>query len=210
MTISLDYVSDFVCPWCWLGLRRLNAAIQEFDEEKVELKFRPFQLDASLPEEGMNYNEFMFKKFGEQGDDNKWTQMRSHLIQTGVEEDIPFNFNSLTIRANTFNAHRLMRWAQGQGYSTAAAETLFHAYFAENQNIGNKSTLISIGEQIGLLPDVLNKLFDEDEDKASLRDEETFFRNLGVDGVPVLIANGKKAIMGAQETHGYLSFLRSV
>lgn len=215
MTINLDIVSDVVCPWCWLGLRRLNTAIDIFGAEKVNLSMRPFQLDPDVPAEGVDYQEYMKNKFGDISEDNKWVQMRAHLEAAGEAENIPFRFDGIPKRANTFNAHRLIRWAQGQkvdgkSLGPKAAEALFHAYFKRHKDINDTQTLLSLSEQIGLIPEVIAKLIADDADVKSLKEEEAFFRNLGVSGVPTIIANGKYAIQGAQEVENFVKFLEQV
>lgn len=215
MTINLDIVSDVVCPWCWLGLRRIQTAVSEFGAEKVEIRMRPFQLDADVPAEGFDYKDYMQQKFGDTSKDNKWVQMRAHLEAAGEAEHIPFRFEGIPKRVNTFKAHRIIRWAQGQskdGQSLGpkAAEALFHAYFKRHKDINDPQVLLSIAEQVGLIPDIIEKLLNEDADVKELKEEEAFFRNLGVSGVPTYIANGKYAIQGAQEVASLVTFLEQV
>ncbi|MFC7291084.1 DsbA family oxidoreductase [Hirschia litorea] len=215
MTINLEMVSDVVCPWCWLGLRRVTSAIEIFGAEKIDFRMRPFQLDASIPSQGVDYKEYMKNKFGDTSKDNKWVQMRQHLEAAGEAENIPFRFEDIPIRPNTFNAHRIIRWAQGQSVDgkslgPRAAEALFHAYFKRHKDIGDTKILLNIAEQVGLIPEVVEKLFNEDADIKPLQDEEAFYRNLGVSGVPTFIANGKYAIQGAQEVTSLVTFLEQV
>ncbi len=215
MMINLDMVSDVVCPWCWLGLRRVEAAIEIFGRDKVTLNMRPFQLDASVPPEGVDYKEYIRNKFGDTSSDNKWMQMREHLEAAGQAENIPFRFDGIPKRANTFNAHRIIRWAQGQSVDgkslgPKAAEAFFHAYFKRHKDLNDTQTLLSLSEQIGLIPEVIEKLLSEDADVKSLQEEEAFFRNLGVSGVPTFIANGKYAIQGAQDVSALVIFLEQV
>ena len=113
--LTIEMVSDLVCPWCWLGLRRIQSAIALVPEIEVELLFRPFELDPTIPEGGVNYRDYMASKFGPETEDSRWAAMREALVQYGQEEDIPYNFSELRHRPNSFDAHRLVRWAQGQG-----------------------------------------------------------------------------------------------
>ena len=216
MTINLDMISDIVCPWCWLGLRRVEAAIEKFGSDKVQLHMRPFQLDADVPAEGIDYKTYMRNKFGEASKDHRWTKMREHLEAAGEAEHVPFRFDSIPKRANTFNAHRIIRWAQGQkddrgrSLGPKAAEAFFHAYFKRHKDINDLQTLLGLSEQIGLIPDVVEKLLGEDADIKSVKEEEAFFRSLGVSGVPTYIANGKYAVQGAQEISSLVAFFEQV
>ncbi len=212
MTLQIDMISDLVCPWCWLGLRRLNTAVEAVREDGLDdvyLRFLPFQLDPNVPAEGVPYGEYMKAKFGPDGPDNKWLQMRAVLEDAGENEGIPFRFSGMPKRINTRNGHRLVRWAQGQNKGAEAKEALMNAYFNLHQDINDFHVLISIAESVGLLPDVVEKLLKEDADLDVIQQEETFVRNLGVAGVPVFIANGKYAMQGAQEVDDLKMFLKT-
>ena len=210
MAMMVEMVSDLVCPWCWVGLRRINAAIARLDSpDAVELKFRPFQLAPEHPPEGADYASFMRNKFGASDDpaQSRWAAMREMLENYGREEDIPFRFDGLKRRPNTVNAHRLVRWAQGQGLGIAAKETLFDAYFHRNLDIGNTDVLASLSDEIGLVKDVVIKLLAEDSDKNAVLEEEDAFRQLGIGGVPTYIIDHRYAVQGAQDTDQLVSIL---
>jgi predicted DsbA family dithiol-disulfide isomerase len=196
--VKVDIVADLVCPWCWLGKRYWDAALERASGIKVETQWRPFQLDPTLPREGAPYRDYMKAKFsGENAE--RWKQMREYLESAAPDVGIAFNFDRLTTRPNTLNAHRVMRWAAGQGRAEAAAESLFKSFFDLGQDIGDPAVLADAAAEAGLDKDVVADLLATDSDEAAVLEEEQFFRNLGVSGVPTYIFNGRFAISGAQE-----------
>ena len=197
-TVSVDIVADLVCPWCWLGKRNWDAALAEVPDIKVETVWRPYQLDPTIGKEGRPYKEYMAAKFsGEHAE--RWKQMREHLEQAGPAAGIDFNFDAIKHRPNTLNAHRLMRWATGQGKADAMAEALFEAFFKDGLDIGQTETLLDCAENAGLEHSIVADLLATDRDKKAVWDEEMFYRKLGVSGVPTYIFNGQFAVSGAQE-----------
>ena len=206
MTIQLEIVSDIVCPWCWLGLRQAQAAIARFgDPDAVSLRFAPYQLDPDIPSGGADYATYMRSKMGDDG--SRWAMMREALEAEGEAMGIPFRFEGITRRPNTQNAHRLVRWAQGQGLGEAAMERLFGAYFNEHLDIGDIGELVRLSESIGLMPDVVEMLLKSDEDRDAIWREELSYRRLGVSGVPTFIADGRFATQGAQGSEALLGLL---
>ncbi|GGB60592.1 MULTISPECIES: DsbA family oxidoreductase [Henriciella] len=207
--LTIEMVSDLVCPWCWLGLRRIREAIDLVPEIEVELLFRPFELDPTIPEGGVNYRDYMAKKFGPETEDSRWASMRQALIEYGESEGIPYRFNDLKHRPNSFNAHRLVRWAQGQGKGAEAKEALFSAYFEHARDIGNEDVLADIGEEIGLERDIVEKLLASDADVDETRKEEELFRQMGIGGVPTYIAMRRVAVQGAESAEKLAKFIRA-
>lgn len=197
--ISVDLVSDPVCPWCWLGHRYWKQACDSLTGIDVETVYRPFQLDPSIPAEGVAYQDYMKAKFAGQQSD-QWQSMRDHLETAGPEVGLAFQFDEIKHRPNTMNAHRVIRWAQGQSEKQASlvTEALFKAYFQTLEDIGDQKVLSRIAGQAGLDAQVIGDLLQSDKDLGEVRQEEQFYRNLGVTGVPCFIFNGRFAIAGAQ------------
>lgn len=196
-TIHVDLVLDPVCPWCWLGHRYWLAAQDLVPEFPVETVLRPFQLDAAIPKAGLPYQDYMKKRLGEDNS-GRFKAMREHLEAVGPEAGIVFNFDEITVRPNTMDAHRLIRWAQGQGKGADAAEALFKAYFEERRDIGAAAELIAIADSIGLDATLVTELLSTHRDKDTMEREERFYRSLGVAGVPCFIFNGAFAVSGAE------------
>ncbi len=197
-TVSVDIVTDFVCPWCWLGKRNWDAALDQVRGIQVETTWRPYQLDPTIAREGRPYRDYMKAKFsGEHAD--RWKQMREYLEAAGPDAGIEFRFDDIKTRPNTLNAHRLMRWAAGQGKADAMAEELFDAFFRRSEDIGDSGVLAACAEAAGLERPVIADLLSTDRDEKAVWDEEMFYRKLGVSGVPTYIFNGQFAVSGAQE-----------
>ncbi len=216
MTIAIEMVSDLVCPWCWLGLRRIRAAIAHVPELEIELLFRPYELDPTIPKAGVDYKDYMRQRLGGTGepdespDTSRFRAMRDALEQYGAEEDIPFRFASITRRPNSFDAHRLVRWAQGQRVGAAVKEALFAAYFAHGEDIGDPAVLSRIAGENGLDGDIVAKLLAGEADVAEVRDEAELFRRMGIAGVPTYIGNRQIAVQGAETAEKLAKFLRTV
>lgn len=201
LPVEVDIVSDFVCPWCWLGYKQFLQAADK-TKPRPNLTFRPYMLDASVPEDGADYREYMKTKFGDKPD-SRWKAMKEHLIAAGPDAGIAFDFKAITRRPNTLNAHRLMRWAQGQDAGDACAERLFRAYMENGEDIGDTDILCRIAGEIGMDADLVREFLASDKDKTDIQNEILFFRGLGVSGVPTFIYAGQMALTGAQppETH---------
>lgn len=212
--VAVEMVSDLVCPWCWVGLRRLKSALDMVPEIETELVFRPYQLDPTVPEGGMEYKAYMRAKFGSDPSEAKdasksrWGQMREMLETYGREEDIPFDFDGMAVRPNTVNAHRIVHWAQGQGKGLAAKEALFTAYFRDHKDIGDVVVLKEIAESIGLDGGLVADLLAGDADKAHVNQEYAFFQNMGVRGVPFFMGNRRVAVQGAETAENIAQMIR--
>ena len=195
--VSVDIVSDVVCPWCWLGLRYWDQARALVPEIQTETLYRPFQLDGAIPPGGVAYKDYMKKKFGD-GPDDRFKMMREHLEQAGPAAGINFRFSGIPMRPNTLNAHRVIRWAQGQDLGEAASERLHKAFFEDHLDIGDLAVLTQLAGEIGLDGDIVASLLQSDQDRQAVLDEEQFYRRLGVQGVPCFIFNGQFAVSGAE------------
>lgn len=215
-TIEIEMVSDLVCPWCWLGLRRLKAATDLVPEIETKILFRPYQLDPTVPEAGVDYKTYMKGKFGTDIDGadksaskNRWSQMRAALEDYGQAEDILFDFDHMTIRPNTVNAHRLVHWAQGQGKGIEAKEALFKAYFTDHRDIGDRAVLTDIGLEIGLDRGIIADLLKGESDTDTVAREANLFMQMGVRGVPCFIGNRAIAVQGAESAENIAKLIRA-
>ena len=159
-------------------------------------------LDPTVPEAGMPYRDYMKAKFGT-GPSDKFKAMREHLESAAPDAGIKFRFDDIPMRPNTLNAHRLVRWASGQGLGNQAAEHLFKAFFDNLDDVGDANVLIEIGKNIGLDPELIEDLLSKDDDKNAVREEIMYFRNLGVSGVPCFIYQGQFAVQGAQPAEAH-------
>lgn len=196
MKTTLDMVSDVVCPWCWIGLRNARAALDLLgDEVEVKTAFRPFFLDGGIPREGLEYHAYMDRKFPDKVARKAGME---HLQQAGVQVGIDFRFDKITRRPNTLNAHRLIRWAEGQDKGWEAEEALFDAFFTQGLDVGDVDTLIGIGVGLGLEEEVLTGLFASDRDVDQITREVREAQQIGVQAVPTFIVARSRGASGAQ------------
>ncbi|WP_421792530.1 DsbA family oxidoreductase [Hyphobacterium sp.] len=199
-TAQVDLVADFVCPWCWLGWKYWQTAEKQLGDIKVELTWRPYELDPTLPPEGAPYRDYMQAKFS--GDrSEQWKAMRTHLEAAGPGAGIDFRFDQIKHRPSSLNAHRLMRWARGQSEkkANATADGLFEAFFKDGKDIGRSDILTGIASEAGLDAAIVGDLLATDRDKADVRREADHFRQLGITGVPSFIFDGQYLVPGAAE-----------
>ncbi|MEO0982189.1 MAG: DsbA family oxidoreductase [Pseudomonadota bacterium] len=215
MTVAIEMVSDLVCPWCWLGLRRLQAGRALAPEVETEIYFRPYELDPTIPAEGVDYRDYMTKKFGgvgaaeEDPAKNRWRAMREALERYGEDEDIPFDFEGLRHRPNTMKAHRVVHWAQGQGLGAEVKEAIFAAYFRDHKDIGDTDVLADLAEDAGLDRDIILKLLSSDADHDHVKREAATFMQMGVAGVPTFIADRRMAVQGAESAEKIAKMIRA-
>jgi predicted DsbA family dithiol-disulfide isomerase len=193
-TLTIDVVSDVVCPWCYLGKRRLENALTLVPDVKVEVRWRPFQLDPTIPPDGIDRRVYIERKFGIAG---TVTPMHERLAEMGVGEGIDFHFERIKRSPNTIDAHRLIRWA-GAEHEEATVERLFRAYFIEGLDIGDPAVLAALAGEIGLDRATVEKRLATDEDRTIVEQEVAEANRIGVTGVPCFIVGGRYAVVGAQ------------
>lgn len=209
--IQIDVVSDVMCPWCYIGKRRLDAAIEAVASDGIEVavRWRPFQLDATLPKSGKDRRQYLEDKFG--GADGA-AAAYANIRTTGKEDGIPFDFEAIQVSPNTTDAHRVIRWAQsaGDGVQDAVVEALFKAYFEEGKHIGDDAVLTELAATSGMDGDVVEKLLSSDADQKEVHAEVAQAQQMGVTGVPCFILDGQYAVMGAQPADTIAGALREL
>jgi predicted DsbA family dithiol-disulfide isomerase len=192
-TFQVDFVGDVVCPWCYLGWARLNAALAARPELPAEVFWRPFQLQFDIPDEGLPYAEFMAGLFP---DSERRRQMDQHLSGLGAAEGLDFRFDRIVKRPNTNAAHRVIRWAGVNG--VAVAQAIMSAHFSDGRDIGDPDTLAAIVEDMGLdLGDVAARLR-SGEDRQAVDQDCVAASRAGIGGVPFMIFGGRTALSGAE------------
>lgn len=202
--LAIDVVSDVVCPWCYVGKKRLEAALALVPEIKTEVRWRPYQLDPTIPPEGVSRRAYMEKKFGSL---DAIKPAHDRLNALGQELGIAFNFSGILISPNTLDAHRMIRWAFGNRQD-AMVEALFRAFFVDAKNLADANVLTEIGVSAGFPREALTALLQSDEDKNTVRDEIAAAQNLGIQGVPFFIFGQKYAVSGAETAEHLASAIR--
>ncbi len=193
--LTIDIVSDVVCPWCYLGKRRLEEALQKLGRTDATVRWRPFQLDESIPEQGLDRQAYMRGKFG---DLSRLQSVHDRLVAYGKEVGADYDFEAIARAPNTLKAHRLIRWAGEAGVQDAVVDRLFRAYFEQGQDIGDVATLAEIAAESGLDREEIARRLASDEDEQTAQSEIDAWRRAGVTGVPFFIFNEKLAVPGAE------------
>ena len=193
--VTIDVVSDVMCPWCYIGKRRLEAAAAALPEIALDVQWRPFQLDATIPEEGMDRKTYLERKFGgAEAAERVYAPVRA----AGEAESIPFEFDKIRRSPNTINAHRLIRWAGQEGLQEEMVERLFRLYFLEGGDLTDTAVLAQAAEDAGMERQVVERLLAGDAEVAEVRAEIEAAQQMGVTGVPTFIIAGRYAVVGAQ------------
>jgi predicted DsbA family dithiol-disulfide isomerase len=194
--LTIDIYSDIVCPWCYVGKRRLERALAQLGGgAHARITWRPFQLNPTMPSDGMDRTAYLKAKFGSL---EAFGQMEEQLLAAGADEQISFAFEKIQRTPNTFAAHRLVWYAAQQGKQDAMVETLFRGYFLEGQNIGDVKTLTHVAAEAGLDRTETEGFLSSEKGVVEVKAEETVGRRLGISGVPYFVFNGTVAISGAQ------------
>ncbi|WP_308910233.1 DsbA family oxidoreductase [Pseudokordiimonas caeni] len=196
----IDTVIDVVCPWCFVGKRELDLAVAARPAAVTGVRWRPYQLSAETPAEGVDRATYYAQKFG---DSPQFQQARKHLIARGEALGIAFDFERPARIANTLDAHRLIRWALAPGKQDLVVEGLMRAYFEEGAFLGDRELLADIAERAGMDHTLVTDLLASDADKDAVQAEVAEAHRMGVQGVPFFIFDGRFAVSGAQD-HGEL------
>jgi len=189
----IDVVSDVICPWCFLGKRRLDAALARLDAD-VTVRWRPFLLDPAIPPEGLDRTEYLVRKFGA----DQIEEVHQPLIEAGREDGVPYDFDAITRTPNTLDAHRLIRWSHTVGRQHEMAERLFMAYWSEGKDVGDRRVLAAEAGSVGINAAQIAELLDSDQDVEAVKQEIAHASTIGVTGVPTFILGQAYALVGAQ------------
>ncbi len=202
--LTNDVVSDVVCPWCYVGKKRLEDALAQFNDADVQVNWRPFQLDPTIPQGGIDRREYLEKKFGK----DRVSTIHERIESLGREAGIPFAFDRIEKSPNTLDAHRLIRWAFGSGAQQAIVDRLFRAYFVEGKDIGDRDFLADLAAECGLDREAVRLRLDTDLEASDVQSEIASAVRMGVNGVPFFIIDGKFGLSGAQPSEVIVDAMR--
>lgn len=197
--MDVDIISDVMCPWCFIGKRRLERAAEMVAGElTLNIAWRPFQLDATLPSDGKDRQMYLSEKFG---GTERAQEIYSQIEAAGAVEGIDFNFDAIAVSPNTLDAHRLVRWAgvESAAMQGAVVEQLFTRYFLNGENVGDADILEDIAVQAGMGGSMVRQRLATGHDVAEVRAEVARAGEIGVTGVPCFIFGRKVAVTGAHE-----------
>ena len=206
-TITIDVVSDVACPWCYVGKRRLEAALELWKGAPIEVNWHPYQLDPSMRSEGMDRNTYLTNKFGSV---ERVQEMTDRLTEVGRTVGIEFDFGENWLAVNTLPLHQLLNVAREEGFGIEMKERLLAAYFEETQHLNNPKALYAIAENFGWDSEKVDAIINDQKIAKTVKAEISHYQQRGVSGVPFFVINDKFGISGAQPTEVFLEAFQSV
>lgn len=208
-TLRIDFVSDIACPWCVIGLRSLQQALDEVGGAvRAEIHFQPFELNPNMPPEGENVSEHVQKKYGSSPE--RSTAARQAIIDAGAALGFVFNYSSDSRIWNTFDAHRLLYWAQKEGKQLALKEALFRMNFTAQRATSDHDALVEAAAEAGLQADHAREILGSGAYAEEVRAEEELWRERGIHAVPTIIFNQRWMIQGGQPSHVFAQAIQDI
>ena len=206
MNLAVGVISDVICPWCYIGKRRLERAIAGFEgQRQVRVRWLPFQLNPTMPKEGIGRKEYRIRKFGSW---ERSLELDARVAAAGETEGIRFAFDRIERTPNTVDAHRVIGLADQQGCQDAVVKALFQAYFTEGRDLGDRQTLIDVVAEAGLERQFAEGMLNGDDGMDVFEEAEGLSRRHRVDGVPFFIVNDAITVAGAQQPDAFLDAFR--
>lgn len=199
--IYVDIVSDTICPWCYIGKRRFERALDLSGRNDIAISWRPFQLNPDMPPEGMTRDDYVRAKFG--GGDRP-RQIYQAIAESGREAGIEFQFAKIKRTPNTVLSHRLVHWSAKQERQDEVVAELFKAYFEEGLDVGDLEILAECARRAGLDRELARKFLLSEEGRQEVVASDVYARRLGINGVPCFIVNRKYAVSGAQPPSAFV------
>lgn len=196
-SVTVDVISDVVCPWCYLGMRNLLIAWERLGHGAITLQWRPFQLDPAIPPAGVNRQAYMLEKFGNM---ERIDAAHDRLREAGAAAGIAFDFDAIEISPNTLDAHRLIYWAGslGEQTQTRLVGRLFRAYFEEGRNIGDHEVLVALAKDAGMNVAHAGELLETGVNRKDVLELIESAQRMGISGVPCFLLEGRYVLSGAQ------------
>ena len=208
-TLKIDFVSDVSCPWCAIGLQSLQTALTRLDGEvQADLHFQPFELNPNMVREGEDITEHLAKKYGSTPD--QAAAVRENIRQRGEALGFTFNMDKRGRIYNTFDAHRLLHWAQDSGKQLALKQALLKAYFTDGKDPSDHSVLLQSVKDVGLDLSEAKAILESDEFAQEVRDQEHFYQSQGINSVPAVVINNRHLISGGQPPEVFEQALRQI
>lgn len=206
--IKVDIVSDVVCPWCYIGKRRIEKAMDALkDKYDFEVEYHPFELNPAMPEAGVNQKEYLSAKFG--GED-RYNTITAQTTATAAQEGLNFDFSKQKVSPNTRNAHRIIQYAKLEGRQPEVKEAFMKAYFEQGIDLSKKENLVSVAVSAGLSKDPVETLLASDSGLEAIAEQQRELQKLGISGVPFYIINNKYGVSGAQATETFVQAFEDI
>ncbi|UZE12319.1 DsbA family oxidoreductase [Pseudomonas sp. B21-053] len=208
-SVSIDFISDMVCPWCALGATALEQAIENVAGEiSVELTYKPFELNPDMPAVGEKAVEHLMRKYGRTAEDV--AAGKAMQIARGEALGFTFDLEKRSHFYNTFDAHRLLMWALQQGRQVGLKKALLRGYFTDGQNPSDRETLVRLAEEVGLEAEAAREVLASGAFATEVRELEAFYRQRGINSVPAMVLNGRHLVSGSQSVEYYEQILRQM
>ena len=207
--LKIDFVSDVVCPWCAVGLNSLEQALRNLEGEvQADIRFHPFELNPHMAPEGEDVGEHLARKYGSTPE--QMAQNREAIRERGASVGFTFNMDKRGRIYNTFDAHRLLHWAESKGKQRELKHALLGAYFTDGRNVSDREVLVAAAAQVGLDAAEARQVLDENRFADEVREQERFYQSQGVRAVPSVIVNGRYLIQGGQPPEVFEQSLRRI
>jgi predicted DsbA family dithiol-disulfide isomerase len=194
--LTIDVVSDVVCPWCFIGKKRLEKALAMRPDIPVEVRWRPYFLNDWVPREGIDRDEYLTKKFGSP---ERYKSIAGRVAAAAAAEGLAYNVGGIARQPNTTDCHRLILWAQNAGGSGKMKQRLMELYFTEGADLTDREVLVKAAADCGMDADLTRELLASDRDVERVTAEAAQAKEAGIDGVPCFILGGVLAVSGAQD-----------
>lgn len=205
--ITVDIVSDVACPWCYVGKKRFEAALEKWEGTPIEVTWHPYQLDPTLPKEGIGRDDYLTNKFGSI---ESTRQMTDRLVAVGKEAGIDFNFGEKWMAFNTLHLHQLLHVAGQEGFKAELKERFLKAYFVDLTPLNDSAVLYDILSDFGWDSTKVDAIIQDQSIASLVRAEIAHYQQMGVSGVPFFVINNQYGISGAQSTETFLEALSQV
>ncbi len=207
--LKIDFVSDVSCPWCAIGLQSLETAVSRLQGEvEVQMQFQPFELNPQMVPEGEDITEHLSKKYGSTPE--QAAAARENIRARGEALGFTFNMDKRARIYNTFDAHRLLHWAEDTGLQTALKKALLKAYFTDGKDPSQHAVLVEAAESVGLSGEEARAVLAGDEFADAVREQEQFYLNAGIHSVPAVVINDRHLISGGQPPEVFEQALRQI
>jgi predicted DsbA family dithiol-disulfide isomerase len=207
--LKIDFVSDVSCPWCVIGLRSLEQALERVgDAVSADIHFQPFELNPQLPQAGQDVTEHLVQKYGSTPEQLRHNQ--EAIRARGAELGFTFDMGKRSRVYNTFDAHRLLHWAELEGRQLELKRALFAAYFTAGRNPSDREVLVDVATQAGLDPERAREVLESGRYADDVREREQQYGRLGIHAVPSVIFNDKYLIQGGQPVDIFEQALRQI
>ena len=194
--LVIDVVSDVVCPWCFIGKKRLEQALELRPDIPVEVRWRPYFLNDWVPREGISREQYLTTKFGSP---ERYKSIAGRVAQAAKAEGLDYQMDKIARQPNTLDCHRLILWAGNTGNAGKMKQRLMELYFSEGADLTDREVLVKVAAECGLDPDLTRELLASDRDVDRVTQEAEQAKRAGIDGVPCFIFGGVMAVSGAQD-----------